>query len=400
VSTGGLRIVVSSVGWTGHLYPALALARELDRRGHTVTLESFESRRELVEGLGLGFRPAAERLRFPGVAEDDAPTLTEAARGIAAAFGGERPDAVVSDLFTLAPALAAEYAGVPRATLIPHPYPVQEGALPYYTLGLQPARTPVGRAAWRALRPVVGPRLPNTRLRRVTAAIDSARAELGLDPLARYDGQISDQLAIVATFPQLEYPREWPPHVHVTGPLPFELPTPEVELPSGERPLVLVAPSTERDPEGRLLRAALAALADEPVAVLATTNRPGEPWRDEVPANARVLDWLPYSQAMPRAALVIGHGGHGTLARALASGAPALVCPPAGDMAENGARVAWAGAGLTLPDRLLGPGPLRWAARRLLADSRYGERAGELAAWHRTHDGAATAARLVEGLAR
>jgi UDP:flavonoid glycosyltransferase YjiC (YdhE family) len=103
---------------------------------------------------------------------------------------------------------------------------------------------------------------------------------------------------------------------------------------------------------------------------------------------------------MPRASLVIGHGGHGTLTRALASGTPALVCPPAGDMAENGARVAWAGAGLTLADRLLGPGPLRWAARRLLADSRYRDRAGELAAWHRAHAGAATAARLVEGLAR
>lgn len=398
--SAALRIRVSSVGWTGHLYPTLALARELDRRGHGVTLESFEDRRELAERLGLRFAAAAEQLHFPGVAEAEAPSLAEAAREVAADFAAERPDVVVSDLFTLAPVLAAEVAGVRRATLIPHPYPVLEGALPYYPLGLQPARTAAGRLAWRALRPLVGPRLPNTQLRRVKAAIDATRGELGLGPLAEYDGQISDELAIVATFPQLEYPRAWPRHVHVTGPLPFELPAPEIELPDGGRPLVLVASSTERDPEGRLLRTTLEALADESVAILAATNRPGEPWRGGVPANATVVEWLSYSQVMPRASLVVTHGGHGTLTRALASGTPALVCPPAGDMAENGARLAWAGAGLALPNRLLGRGPLRWAVRRLLSERGFAERAGELAAWHRVHDGVAAAADLVERLAR
>ena len=77
----------------------------------------------------------------------------------------------------------------------------------------------------------------------------------------------------MATFPQLEYPRRWPAHVHVTGPMVFELPYPDVELPEGDGPLVLVAPSTAQDPECRLVRAALEALADEPVRVLATTNR-------------------------------------------------------------------------------------------------------------------------------
>ena len=43
---------------------------------------------------------------------------------------------------------------------------------------------------------------------------------------------------------------------------------------------------------------------------------------------------------MPQADLVICHGGHGTVARALAAGVPVLCCPAVGDMAENGARVA------------------------------------------------------------
>ena len=57
------------------------------------------------------------------------------------------PDVVVSDLFTLTPALAAESAGIPRATLIPHPYPVVPPGLPFFTWGLRPPRSPLGAAA-------------------------------------------------------------------------------------------------------------------------------------------------------------------------------------------------------------------------------------------------------------
>jgi UDP:flavonoid glycosyltransferase YjiC (YdhE family) len=211
---------------------------------------------------------------------------------------------------------------------------------------------------------------------------------------------LSVDLVLVATFPQLEYPREWPANTHVTGPLEFELERPDVELPAGDGPLVVVAPSTAQDPERKLLRWALEALADEPVRVLGTTNQldvsVGMP---AAPANAVVVDWLSYSQAMPLADLVITHGGHGTVCRALGAGVPVLCCPAVGDMAENGARAQWAGAGLMLPWRLVGPRSIRTVVRRMLGDDSFGARARELAEWSRSHDGAATAAELVETLA-
>jgi UDP:flavonoid glycosyltransferase YjiC (YdhE family) len=392
-----LRIVVAAIGWTGHLFPALGLATALRDRGHEVVIETFERWREVVGSLGHGFRAAPERITFPGVAaEPGAPSLTEAARESAAALRALGPDAVVCDLFTLAPALGAETEGLPCATLIPHPFPAHDRDLPYYTLGLVPARTPVARLAWRTLWPAAGTRLPNTRLREVRATLDRARAELGLGPSSGYDGQISEQLAMVATYPQLEYPRRWPAHVHITGPMIFELPHPEIDLPPGDDPLVLVASSTERDPELRLIRAALAALASDPVRVVATINRKGSRFEGAVPANAMVVDWLSYAQLMPRAALVVCHGGHGTITRALSAGAPVLVSPPAGDMAETGARVTWAGAGLMVPNRLLGAGSLRLAVARILDRPSFAARARELAAWSARHDGAATGADLVE----
>jgi UDP:flavonoid glycosyltransferase YjiC (YdhE family) len=394
------RVVVGAVGWAGHVFPALALARELRRRGHRVVLETFERWRAVAEGLGLELWAAEERMELPGiVAAGDGRSLAAVARELAEALERFEPQVVVSDLYTVAPALAAEVAGVPRASLIPHPYPGYEPGLPPYPLGLAPPRTPAGSAGWRAIGPVVGPRLPNTRLRRVRHALNRERATLGLEPYARDDGQISERLALVATFPQLEYPRAWPGSAHVTGPMPFELPHPDVELPGGSEPLVLVAASTERDPGDRLIQTALAALAREPVRVIATVNRRGSRWAGPTPGNATVVDWLSYEQAMAAASAVVCHGGHGTVARALAAGLPTVVCPPAGDMAVNGARLAWSGAGLMLPHRLLGARPLRLAVRRVLAEPSFKRRAAEIASWAQEHDGAARGADLVERLA-
>jgi UDP:flavonoid glycosyltransferase YjiC (YdhE family) len=162
----------------------------------------------------------------------------------------------------------------------------------------------------------------------------------------------------------------------------------------------MVAPSTSQDPECELLRVALEGLADEPVRVLATTNRHRPEQPIEVPANAEVVDWMLYSQTMPAADVVICHGGHGTVARALAAGTPLLVCPSVGDMGENAARVAWSGAGLSVPRRLLSPRSIRMATRRLLGEPRFTTQARELAAWSESHDGSAAAADLVENAAR
>ena len=392
-----MRFLVAAFGDPGHAFPAIALARELRRRGHEVLVETWEQWREPVEAEGLGFTAAQEYTVFPPPGPDtpDGQTAASAARALAGLMEEFEPDLVVSDILTLAPTLAAEVVGVRCATLIPHVYPVQEPGLPLFSLGMRPPRTPLGRLAWRVPLPIL-----RSGLRRGRDELNVTRERLGLAPLERFHGGTSELLAMVATFPQLEYPRRWPDQVKVTGPLFFELPFEDVELPPGDGPLVLVAPSTSQDPKCELLRAALDGLADEPVRVLATTNkhRPSEPL--SVPANAVLHPWLSYSQAMAVADLVICHGGHGTVARALAAGVPVLVSPAVGDMAENGARVAWSGAGEMLPRRLLSPGSTAVAARRVLSDPGYRARAGEISEWSAANDGAARAAVLVEKVAR
>ncbi len=323
----------------------------------------------------------------------DGAHAAEAARALLPLFKEMQPHAVVSDILTLAPTLAAEKAGVPLATLIPHIYPVVEPGLPFFAVGLQPPRTPLGRGIWRA-----GQRALDVGLEQGRHDLNRQRERLGLAPIDRFHGGISPDLALVGTFPQLEYPRPWPPQVEITGPLSFELPHPEIELPSGTEPLVLVAPSTAHDSDNHLVRTALAALAEEPVRVVATTNRVVPQAPIEVPDNAILVGWLSYSQLMPAASLVVSHGGHGTVARALSAGTPVLISPITGDMSETAMRVAWAGCGLSVPWRLCRPAPLRWATRRLLGDDSFTARAAELATWADRNDGAERAAGLVEQL--
>jgi UDP:flavonoid glycosyltransferase YjiC (YdhE family) len=307
------------------------------------------------------------------------------------------PDYAVSDILTPAPALAAELEGVPWATLIPHVDPRSGAGFAPYSLGARLPRTAVGRRLWGLLDPVMERGLELGR-----AELNETRSRLGLPPLAHVHGGISRQLALVGTFPQLEYPRIAPePNTHAVGPLQWEPPFGEVELPDGDPswPVVLLAPSTAQDGEHRMLRAALTGLADLPVRVVASTNRREPAVPLPVPANARLVDWVSYSKTMPRCDVVVCHAGHGTLVRALSSGCVVVACPAAGDMNENAARVDWAGAGVRLPRRLVTARGLRLAVQRALAEPRRRDRARELAAWVAQRDPADRAAELVEGLA-
>ena len=373
----------------------IALGRELAARGHSVCLQTWDRWQEHVEREGMRFERAPEYAVFPTspalkpyqaavrAAEETVPLVREL-----------DPHAVVADILTLAATLAAQMEGRPWATLVPHVLPAGEPGFPLYSSGARLPRTPVGRALWRLLDPLAA-----LGANRGRDELNEARRRVGLPPHEHLHGGTSRQLALIATFPQLEYPRTWEAWMKVTGPLLWEQPFGEVELPPGDDPLVLVAPSTSQDPEQRMLRAALEGLAGEPLRVLASTNQRSSARELHPPPNARLVDWLSYTRTMPLCDAVVCHAGHGTVARALTCGTPLVACPAAGDMAENAARVAWAGVGVSLPRRLTTPRGIRLAVRQLLDEPGYAARAGELARWAEVHSGPATAADEVERFA-
>ena len=359
-------------------------------------METWKRWEEDVEREGLEFAAAPEYTVFPdGRDMTFYEAAVEATQTTVPLVRDFEPDVIVSDILTTVGSLAAGIEDRPFATLIPHVLPTSEAGLPPYSIGARLPRTELGRRAWGSFQPL---------LRRGELQgrdeLNAARARVGLAPIDYTHNGISRRLALVATFPQLEYPRrEWHPAFEVTGPLLWERPSEDVELSPGDDPLILIAPSTSQDPKGRMISAALEGLADEPVRVIATTNRPGYPLPCAAPPNARLVDWLSYSRTMPQCAAVVCHAGHGTVARSLSLGVPVIGCPAAGDMAENASRVAWAGCGVSLPRRLVTPRGIRLAVRKALAERSIAARAAEIAAWSARHDGGATAAEALEQFA-
>jgi UDP:flavonoid glycosyltransferase YjiC (YdhE family) len=388
-----LKILLGAFGDPGHAFPMLALGSALAARGHDVALQTWRRWEEAAVGGGMTFAAAPEYQVFPTSERPLKPyeAAVRAARDTVPVVRSFAPDVAVSDVLTVAPALAAELCQVPVATLVPHLFPYLPPGFPPFALGARPPRSRIGRAVWRSTDRLIARGLEQGR-----AALNDCRGRLGLEPLPWVHNGMSRSLTMVATLPVLEPPRDWPAWARIVGPLMWEPPGAAVTPPPGPGPVVLVAPSTAQDAEHRLLRAALRGLADEPVRVIATYNGREPDGGIEVPGNAVLVPWLSYSQTMPACDLVVCHGGHGTLMRAFASGCPVVVVPAAGDMAENAARVDRAGLGVRLPLRFSTPAGVRLAVRRALRRSTLRARAGAAAAWIAAHDGRARAAEEVE----
>ncbi len=173
------RILLGAFGDPGHAFPMIALGRALVARGHEVTLQTWTRWREQVEAEGMAFATAPEYQVFPQGPEplDFYEAVVHATRDTLPLVRELRPHVVVSDILTLAPALAGELEGVRGATLVPHIYPQGERDFPIYSLGARLPRSALGRALWRAAqRPVDrGLELGRTEL-------NATRESVGLPP--------------------------------------------------------------------------------------------------------------------------------------------------------------------------------------------------------------------------
>jgi UDP:flavonoid glycosyltransferase YjiC (YdhE family) len=368
----------------------LSVARALAARGHHVTFSSGVQHAEEAAREGLRFvempiivGSTHERLRPYEDSED-------MARAFTPIVDAEQPDVVVADLLTLGPALAAEARGIPLATLLIHPLHSPSRDLPPFGWGRAPAR---GLLRWRD----AWLRASNVKtLQRARDDLNRVRANLGLQPTDRLDAQISDQLALVATLPSLELPRnDWPPYAHVIGPCLYDAGGSTPRLPPGGGPLVLIAASTAHE-QRPLVDAAVDAVARSGARALLTVGKSDA--APSLPSGVVAAGFVSHDAVLPSCAAVVCNGGHGIVARALTHAVPLVVVPGHGDQQENGYRAARAGAGLVVKPRKLTTLPR--ALAQVLSDPRYKSSADRIAREAATLDGPARAAELVEALVR
>jgi MGT family glycosyltransferase len=212
----------------------------------------------------------------------------------------------------------------------------------------------------------------------VVSQLNGVRAGLGLGPVDATTMFTRPPLLLYMTAEPFEYPRsDWPDNICLVGPCAWDPPVEPPEwLAEVERPLVLVTTSSEFQDDGRLVRTALEALADEDLEVVATLPAADVTGID-VPANARVLPFVPHAALLERAACAVTHGGMGATQKALARGVPVCAIPFGRDQLEVARRVEVSGAGTRLPARRLTPERLRKQVRKALAKRAGAERIAE-----------------------
>ena len=125
-----------------------------------------------------------------------------------------------------------------------------------------------------------------------------------------------------------------------------------------DRPIVLVTTSSERQNDADLASAAVAALADDPVHVVATLPA-GAPDDLTDRPHVTIRRFVDHELVLARAVCAVTHGGMGGTQRALARGVPVCVVPYGRDQFEVGRRAEVAGCGTRLPARRLSVPRLR-----------------------------------------
>lgn len=380
------RYLVYTSPARGHLYPVIGASLELKTRGHEVHVRTLSAEVEMVRSLGLNAAPIAAgvearelddwRGRNPLQALELA-MKTFGDRGrleiadVTTALEQTGADALLVDTNSWGAQTVAEASGLPWATFQPYFTPLPGRGIPPFGPGLQHSPTPLGH-----LRDAILRRLILSRMDRAAMpAINEIRARLGLAAL----GGMADLLlrpprVFYYTTEALEYPRsDWPESFQMVGPATWVPPADPPEwLAEIERPIALVTCSTERQNDRGIIEAALHALPQQGLSVVATSaayDREEILGPEQQIADCRVERYLSHEPVVARAQVVVCHGGMGITQRALSHGVPLVVVPFGRDQLEVARRVEYAGAGARLMPNRLNPKRLGLAVMKAISMS-------------------------------
>lgn len=392
----------------GHLLPMSALLAELARRGHDIHVQTLSGGVDAARRRG--FTTATIDPRIEAVEMDDWKgsnpvaalklSITAFSRrasyevdDLGAALAAVKPDGVLVDINCWGAQSAAEAAGAVWASFAPYTPALDVAGVPPFGLGLRPMPGLAGRVRDAVVRAAISRPLERPAI----AAINSVRARVGLDPVGSLDEFLRRApLLFLSTGEPFQYPGDWGERIQMIGPCvphPASGDTPDWLLAITE-PIVLVTTSSERQNDAGLVSAAIDALADEPLHVVATMPAGAEnQFADR--SRATVRRFVDHGLVLGRAVCAVTHGGMGATQRALARGVPVCVVPYGRDQFEVARRAEVAGCGTRLPARRLSVPQLR---RKIHEAMTMGPGAARVAQGFRATGGVARGADLFEEL--
>jgi rhamnosyltransferase subunit B len=382
-----LHIIIIAIGSAGDVHPFLGLARTFVKQGHRISFCTSPAFAPVVERSGLRLLPLGTAEEYQAAMNDpalwDPRTSFKALWAVMAGFIRPLFDiletevdddtVLVGSLWAFGARMMQEKYGVPYVSVQVSPSTFLSAKLPpvhkRFTI---PSSWPLAMRAgllWAIERGVLD--------RTCAPALNRARSILGLPPVKHILGRwVHSPEGVLGLFPDWFAPpqTDWPQKVTLTGfPLfdegDFREMDPELEkfLTDEQPPVVFTPGSTMVDGMTFFKTAAdvLQTLGQRGI-FLAKKGEPMPP----LPPTILVRSYVPLSKLLPRAKVLVHHGGIGTASQAFAAGIPQLAIPFAHDQFDNAARIERLGCGLRLDAPASAP-DLLIALRSLLENEKY-----------------------------
>ena len=417
---GNKRIVLSTFGSLGDLYPYLAIALRLKERGHLPIIATSAVYRETIEGLGLEFHAMRPDTPTPAEMPDAMRRVMDRRRGSEVVIrdwvlpalrnsfddlmsAAEGADVLVSHRLTFATPLVAALRGIPWVSTALQPS-IYFSAYdpPLFPQTMLFTKMPfLGPWFWQRYR-----RLAQRITRPWFAPLFALRAELGiqptdLDPLLDGHSPLLDLALFSSTLARRQ--PDWPKSAVVTG-FPFLTPPdasalpPELEafLTNGSAPIVFTLGSSAVMTPGEFYDASAEAASRLGCRAVLLVGKSTEERPLPISSDVLTVDYVPHAAIFPRAAAIVHQGGIGTMAEAMRSGRPMVVVPFAHDQPDNARRVERLHISRTIPRQQYTANRAVRALRSVLEDPIYAQRAADIGRQIRTEDGVGTAVAALE----
>ncbi len=425
-----LHVLLPTIGSAGDVHPFIAIGAAMKARGHRATILTNPIFKELIEAQGLGFlgvgraedahaaiaNPELWHLRkgFTVIARVLAPAIEQIYRLIER--HADARTVVAFSSLAFGARVAQEKLGLPSASVHLQPSVIRtfadQGMMG--NIRLSPA-TP--RWFKHGLFRLIDALVVDHSLKK---PLNDLRATLGLEPVNRlmHRWMHSPQL-VIAFFPEwFAAPQpDWPANTHAVG---FPLwdaggdgddegndedadaaaasrAQAEDFLSQGPAPIVFT-PGSAGSTMHRFFRESVRAAAKVGMRAMLVTNYPEQVPRN-LPSSIRTFGYLPFSQVLPRAALLVYHGGVGTLAQGIKASIPHLVVPHGYDQFDSGWRIEQLQLGRSIPQSRYRAGRVADAIQSILADGSATERRREYASRIDSAGAIGRACDLIEGLA-
>ena len=421
------KILLASVPLSGHVNPAVPLAKLLISRGHEVCWYSGKNYRQLIESTGARFYPFKEARDFhDSTIKTEFPKLPEKFLLRHASFYIKHvfydnmlgqyldlreilrefhADILLTDEWFTGAIPYAESKKLPWVVYCNSPLFFYDDEVPFPGAGIYPRTDQYGVHRNR----IVNWMTTKIFFGGVQRYIDRIRKDFGLHPMKHFfliNNIFISRLFIKFNTRAFEFSwKKLPQQVRFVGPVIPEYTNKRVykwmdKLDTGKPVIFITQGSVNIDNYKKLIIPALKAVKNIDANILVATGKEFvEDLRTQFSQeNIVIEEFMPYALILPKVSMMITNGGFGGVITALNYGVPLVVASNSEDKPEIAARIKYFNVGINLGTGYPNPKKIRKAVNEIFSNPVYKENAVRISRDFKEHDAPSETIAMIEEL--